>query len=330
MNTSCNNNLQTEPATTSSNGSGNGKAYPNSSGSNSSKRRQGNINRDSSSSSGVLVKFRNQKQNRLVSLSLSSGDGSDHTSDGGSDHTSDDGGSDARNSSSGDNAWLDDNNPSSSIFPSGFNSSNQARQRRGGDTAEAPSSTDSRAALPSSLNSVDEQRWRLLTRVSPPRVVSSALVQTATRRDDGPGWRGRSLAALSFSLRSPLSSVSNGGDGGSDRVQVSVLGFFPIWELGFSPHPSNSSPPVEGGVAAGGDRPWVPSSSGEALLGPLRIVPPRLAVARSSELSSWRAVAKGSSPPRHPLFLILCSSPVVVAACIGFDVCAKELKIDQP
>ncbi|KAL1290935.1 hypothetical protein AAHE18_20G165100 [Arachis hypogaea] len=63
-----------------------------------------------------------------------------------------------------------------------------------------------------------------------------------------------------------------------------------------SPHPSNSSPPVEGGVAAGGDRPWVPSSSGEALLGPLRIVPPHLAVARSSELSSWRRRREGFLP----------------------------------
>ncbi|RYR58364.1 hypothetical protein Ahy_A05g024078 isoform A [Arachis hypogaea] len=54
--------------------------------------------------------------------------------------------------------------------------------------------------------------------------------------------------------------------------------------------------------AAGGDRPWVPSS-GEALLGPLRIVPPPLAVARSSELSSWRRRREGFLP----------SSPCVIS-----------------
>ncbi|XLS94311.1 hypothetical protein HN51_070319, partial [Arachis hypogaea] len=66
---------------------------------------------------------------------------------------------------------------------------------------------------------------------------------------------------------------------------------------------SNSSPPVEGAVATCGDRRWVPSSSGEALLGPLRIIPPLLAVARSSELSSWRRHREGFLP----------SSPCVIS-----------------
>ncbi|XLR30863.1 hypothetical protein S83_058763 [Arachis hypogaea] len=65
----------------------------------------------------------------------------------------------------------------------------------------------------------------------------------------------------------------------------------------------NSSPPVEDAVAASGDRPWVPSSSGEALLGPLRIVPPLLAAAQSFELSSWRRRREGFLP----------SSPCVVS-----------------
>ncbi|XLS93904.1 hypothetical protein HN51_069912, partial [Arachis hypogaea] len=78
--------------------------------------------------------------------------------------------------------------------------------------------------------------------------------------------------------------------------------------------------------------PWVPSSSGEALLGPLHIVPPLLAVARSSELSSWHRRREGflpSSPSivsdslllaAKQLVLVLVLVQVVVAVCIGFDV----------
>ncbi|RYR35304.1 hypothetical protein Ahy_A10g050462 isoform C [Arachis hypogaea] len=66
---------------------------------------------------------------------------------------------------------------------------------------------------------------------------------------------------------------------------------------------SNSSPPVEGVVAAGEDSRWVPSSSGEAPLDPLHIVPPILAVERSFELSSWRRRREGFLP----------SSPCVVS-----------------
>ncbi|KAL1309082.1 hypothetical protein AAHE18_17G153500 [Arachis hypogaea] len=72
----------------------------------------------------------------------------------------------------------------------------------------------------------------------------------------------------------------------------------------------------------------------EALLDPLRIVPPLLAVARSSELSSWCRRREGFLPSLPCLICAFASyfhfSKVVVAACIGFDVCAKELTIDQP
>ncbi|QHO24952.1 uncharacterized protein DS421_12g376840 [Arachis hypogaea] len=56
----------------------------------------------------------------------------------------------------------------------------------------------------------------------------------ATRRDGGPELRGGFLAVLSFSLRSPLSSVSSGGDGGSDTHRAASL-FFPLSFLPRSP-----------------------------------------------------------------------------------------------
>ncbi|XP_020964026.1 uncharacterized protein LOC110265389 [Arachis ipaensis] len=52
---------------------------------------------------------------------------------------------------------------------------------------------------------------------------SSALAQTATRRDGDPERHGGSLTTLSFSLRSPPSSVSSGDDGGSDTDRAASL-----------------------------------------------------------------------------------------------------------